>query len=846
MVVIRENPADLFFLPFLPTRCTGYSKLSGGCEVRVLRLIFTVLCLAATGAGWCGAQEQNRETVSGKRLASYKRAPKAAVAKNSGAAGGVHTTAGTTSSSTSANAHTPASGGGKPEASHPAAIPAPSRSISNGNRGGMIPRDRRGISGNDFQPASMFDALTRHLQPVVTTVEVRARVGELETSEPAPFETGGQDVLASAGTFGDVSRYLQTLPGVVATSDLSNEVLVRGGHPMENLFVVDGIEIPNINHMATMGTTGGFGPMIDSGVIQSVKLFTGGYDARYPERLSSVTEIHTLDPEHLTTHLEADAGIQGFGGLLERGVRGGDLLVSAHHGLLDIMNSVGISGLPSYTNQFARYRHNDSQGNRLTLLEIAGWDSLKVSPCETDTLETSSIDSQYTGWRETTGAEWQHIFSSHAFGMGTVTDSEQVEHIGQQEQILVPSKVTFKYIPCPIPASVFTPTPVYTESTDDGFNSASYRFELSGTRISFSAGSAFWLQRPHFNIDQPLGAYSPYSVDPVRRDSTSFASDFSSGETGTFAEATAHPLKSLSLSAGGRLQTFAFGDHTTITPRLSARYSISEHVSVHAAFAQYAQMPPFVYLLSYAENRTMLPMRDTHEIVGMDLGILPDSEIHVEAYNKIYRDIPSSTEYPQVNLHDMVDMLSQQFVWLPMNSFGEGKASGIEISDLTRVRSSLVVRGSLAYSRAMFAGNDGVVRPSNFDFPWIANIAGLKRFGRGYEIAGRYGYATGRPYTPYDMPDSLAQNRPIYDVMHMNSMRVQPYGRLDVQMNKDAIVHKLHMEIYAGVNNVLNRSNFLAYVWLTRDHPSSKTRNPVDEIDQMSIFPNAGIRYIFR
>jgi outer membrane receptor protein involved in Fe transport len=237
----------------------------------------------------------------------------------------------------------------------------------------------------------------------------------------------------------------------------------------------------------------------------------------------------------------------------------------------------------------------------------------------------------------------------------------------------------------------------------------------------------------------------------------------------------------------------------------------------------------------------MAPMRDIHEVIGMDVGLVPSSQIRIEAYNKKYSNIPASTEYPSVDLHDMVDTLGQQFVWLPMNSGAVGKSSGIEVSDLTRIGSSLVLRGSVAYSRAMFAGLDHVSRPSNFDFPWIANVEGLKRFGRGYEVSSRYGYATGRPYTPFDFPDSMAQNRPIYDVNRMNALRVPYYGRLDAQMNKDAQVHHVHLEIYAGVNNILDRSNFLTYVWMPRMKGAS---HKVDEIDQMPIFPNGGIRYI--
>ena len=692
---------------------------------------------------------------------------------------------------------------------------------------------------------SVFDGLSRGIHPVITSVEVRADSSELADSDPEPFQAGSLDIVSTAGTFGDVSRYIQTLPGVVATSDLSNEVLVRGGHPMENLFLVDGIEVPNINHLATMGTTGGFGPMIDSGVIQGVKVYTGGFDASYPERLSSVTEIRTLSPEFLTSHVEADLGIQGFGGLAEKAVRGGDLLVSAHHGLLEMMNSVGLGGLPSYSNEMGRYRHTDSSGNRLTILHLAGWDSVEVAPCEADPEETSTIDSQYSGWRETTGAEWQQVYSSHSFGVASVSDSEQVEHIHQQEQLVTPTDL-IKYYTCPVPLSVLKPTPVYMEDSNDGFDTANYRYEFSSSRISVSAGSSFWLDRPNFQIDQPIGAFSPYSVLPVRVDSTSFASNFSTGETGSYVQVTAHPLRGFTFSAGTRVQTFAFGNHQTINPRASVRYSLGEHVSFNAAFAGYAQMPPFAYLLSYPGNRTMSPMRDRHEILGMDLNIIPSSQIHIEAYNKPYSDIPASTEYPAVTLHDMVDMLGHQFVWLPMDSQGRGNSSGIEVSDLTHMKDKLIVRASLAYSRAMFAGADHIVRPSNYDFPWIANVESLVRFGRGYELSSRYGYSTGRPYTPYDMADSQAQNRPIYDVSQMNRLRVPYYARMDAQMNKDALVHHLHLEIYAGVNNIFNRANFLSYVWMPREDNRAHPKSPVAEIDQMSIFPTFGLRYIFR
>ncbi len=684
----------------------------------------------------------------------------------------------------------------------------------------------------------------------MTTVKVESTPAESDKSQPQPFVAGGAEITSSAGAYGDLSRFLQVLPGVVATSDISNEIVVRGGQPMENLFLVDGIEAPNINHIATLGTTGGFAPMIDSGAVQSVSILTGGYDASLPERLSSVTEIYTLDDAQNRGRLEGDLGIEGLGGLAEGRLSGGDLLTSAHRGIMDaIGNNMGINGIPTYTNEFSRFRRPAASGDQFSALNLAGWDAISVTPCSHDAEETSTIDSQYNAWRETTGAAWRHVYSPTSFAVINASDSEQVEHIDQEDQILDPANLAEAAAgkgPCP-PASVAIAdaVPVYAENSNSAFSTAGFRYEQEKSHLMLSGGGAVWLERPHYRIDQPIGAYSPYSAALTRADSTSFHSDSSTVETGAYLNLSLHPTKALSLSTGGRLQTFAFGSHLTVTPRASARYELAENLGVYAAFAGYAQMPPYVYLLAYPGNHSMTAMRATHEVGGLDYTFARVAQIRVEAYNKVYRDMPAATEYPSVTLENMVDMLGQQFVWLPMSSGGKGDASGVELSDFLRIGSRFTMRASAAYSRAKFAGLDGTLRPGNFDSPWIVNAAGLEQLGRRYEISARYGYATGRPYTPFDLPDSTAQNRPIYAVSEMNAVRAPFYSRLDTQLNKGIAIRGTLLELYGGAENLLNRQNFLSYVWLPRFHSDSNAL-PVQELYQIPIFPTFGIRFIAR
>jgi hypothetical protein len=696
------------------------------------------------------------------------------------------------------------------------------------------------------QPASLFDAVTNQLTSLTTTIEVKAFANSIETGGPEPHLAGGQDILTSAGTFGDISRYLTLFPGVVSSSDLSNQMLVRGGHPVENLFLVDGIEVPNINHLANANSTGGLGPMIDAAAIQGLKMYTGGFDANFPERLSSVTEFHTLDTGFTPKHTELDLGIQGVGGLAERRLFGGDMLVSAHHGLVNLVSSsVGMDGVPSYSNALSRFRRRAASGDALTLLNVFGVDSISVTPCASDTVETSTINSTYHGWRETTGGEWQHLYSAHAFGVLNISDSEQVEHIHQEDQAINPLTAAAARFACPIPSNLTHTTPVYREDSNNAFSAAKYSFEFGRSRMSLFAGSSLWLQRPHLQVAQPEGSFSPYEDTMMRADSTSFTSRLAVGESGTYGQMLFHPTRGLSLGAGGRVQTFAFGDHTTITPRLNAGYRVGERAGLHVAYGGYAQLPPFAYMLAYPVNRSLAPMRVTHQVVGMDVGFGPLSLLRVEAYNKNYSAIPAATEYPAVTMHTMVDMLGEQSVWLPMTSGGRGAASGIELSDRARIGSRLQLQGSVAYSRARFAGIDGVLHPSNFDFPWIVNGAGVVRLGHGMIASSRYGYASGRPYTPFNLTASQAQNRPIYDLARLNVPRAPYYSRLDAQLNKEARLRNMVVELYCGVDNVLNRYNFLSYAWMPLDHAAAVSER-VGTLWQTPIFPNFGLRVVMR
>ena len=155
-----------------------------------------------------------------------------------------------------------------------------------------------------------------------------------------------REILKSAAALQDVSRYVQGLPGVViGTNDFRNDIIVRGGSPLENLFLVDNVEIPNINAFANFASAGGTVSLLDAELLQDVTFLTGGYPAPYINRTSSVLQITQREGNRKKFGGWATVGFAGAGAILEGPINSGkgSWVVSARRSFLDLFTQdVGI------------------------------------------------------------------------------------------------------------------------------------------------------------------------------------------------------------------------------------------------------------------------------------------------------------------------------------------------------------------------------------------------------------------------------------------------------------------------------------------------------------------------
>jgi hypothetical protein len=285
---------------------------------------------------------------------------------------------------------------------------------------------------------------------------------------------------------------------------------------------------------------------------------------------------------------------------------------------------------------------------------------------------------------------------------------------------------------------------------------------------------------------------------------------------------------------------YPFASATRVSPRLSADYTMSSRLMLRGSVGQYYQQPFYLFLTAYPENRSLKPFRADHYVGGVTFYPDRSTRISVEAYRKNYRDYPVSSQIPSLSLANVGDTFAVRDILFPMTSSGRGVATGIELYVERRADAASRWNGeaNLAFSRARYAGRDGVLRPGSFDYPVVANVAGGYRVSPAWSVSARMSYLAGRPFTPVDLAASTAQRRAVYDLARVNAERAPDYFRLDVRVDRRFRLGDRPVSIFAGAQNVTNRKNVAGYTWDRRN-------NMVRISEQLGVFPIVGLEWPF-
>ena len=203
-----------------------------------------------------------------------------------------------------------------------------------------------------------------------------------------------------------------------------NEIIVRGGIPGENLFLMDNIEIPNPNHFGEQGTGGGPINMVNTFMVRRVDFYAGAFSAKYGDKASSVMDIKLREGSEERFKGEAEMGMSGAGSLLEGRLPSvnGSYLFSARKSFLDlIIKSTGLTAVPHYHNLQGKIVLNINPANKLIINGIYGADKINIEDEGTVGYSRGAENVDYQGDQYATGMTLQTFWSKKMFSNTTVS-----------------------------------------------------------------------------------------------------------------------------------------------------------------------------------------------------------------------------------------------------------------------------------------------------------------------------------------------------------------------------------------------------------------------------------------
>ena len=199
---------------------------------------------------------------------------------------------------------------------------------------------------------------------------------------------GIDEIEKNPGGNRDISKVIQSYPGVASTPAFRNDVIVRGGGPNENRFYIDNVEIPYLNHFSTQGSSGGPVGIINVDFVQSVDFLSGAFPASKGNALSSILNFTFIDGNKDKMKYRATVGASDLG-LTLNGPAGekGTLLVSVRRSYLKFLfSALKLPFLPTYTDFQLKYKIRLDPKNELTILGLGAKDdfSLNLKANETE------------------------------------------------------------------------------------------------------------------------------------------------------------------------------------------------------------------------------------------------------------------------------------------------------------------------------------------------------------------------------------------------------------------------------------------------------------------------------
>ncbi len=638
------------------------------------------------------------------------------------------------------------------------------------------------------------------LQEVKVVVNRSVSVASVETPNSIQ-KLSTEEIKNNPGGNFDISRVIQVLPGVGGTAGTGggfrNDLIIRGGGPNENVFYLDGIEIPVINHFSTQGASGGPTGILNVSFIEDATLSSSSFNARYDNALSSVLQFKQRDGNadkfQGNVRLSSTELAGTFEGPLSKKTT---FLASVRRSYLQILFSlIDLPIRPNYWDFQYKVTHKFNKKTTLTAIGVGAIDEFYFGvPKESDAskeyiLRANPLINQ---WNYTVGVSLKRLLDN---GYMNISLSRNMfdNQLDRYEDGRSEDKSALV------------------------FNSQSWEIE-NKLRLDVNKFKGNW--------EYSYGAvaqYVKYTNDffnLVRRQpevKVQFNTAINFFKYGAFTQVSRRFLnEKLNISAGLRMDGNSFTNNNpleTLSPRASLSYQIADKWRLNASAGRYYKIPIYT-VLGFNQNQNFVNqdndyIQSDHLVAGIEFIPTPQTRITVEAFNKKYNNYPVSllTGISLANQGGDFGAIGNE----ETKSTGIGLSRGIEFFFQQKLTKNFFGVLSFTYFKSEFAGRDGKLIPSAWDTRTLLSTQLGYKFKKGWEVGAKWLYQGGAPFTPFDL-DASRRNYALLgvgtlDYSKLNTQRLRAFNRLDFRLDKKWNYKKTTLDVFMDFQNLLLTKN---------------------------------------
>ena len=712
---------------------------------------------------------------------------------------------------------------------------------------------------NSVRTTTLDFALVEESTTLDQVVITASPFNKREESPVSLRTISSSEIYRNPGGNRDISNVIQILPGVASSASFRNDIIVRGGAPNENRFYLDGIEVPNINHFATQGSSGGPVGMINVNFIREVDFYAGAFPANRGNALSSIIEFKQIEgnDEGLKGTFmlgSSDAGITFDGPIGDKST----FILSARQSYLQLLfKTLGLPFLPTYNDFQYKQTIKVNDKNRITIIGLGAIDDFTLNTSANDGLEDEEVirRNNYilgnlpvnTQWNYAVGANWKH-FGTNSFQNVVVSrnhlNNRAVKYQGNIEQ---PENLILDY------RSQEIENKVRLENT----------IRENGWKLNMGLG--------YENAIYTNSTYNQIVLDGAVN-VIDFESRLPVNKFAVFSQVSKELVKNrLMVSLGLRMDWNDYSEEMSnpfdqLSPRLSASYALSEKLNANFNVGRYFQLPPYT-IMGYRDSNALLANKENnityiqadHFIAGLEFSPSLLSKVTVEGFYKNYDNYPFLTRdsLSLANLGGDFGVIGNE----PVTSTSFGRTYGLELLVQQKLLSSVYGILSYTFVRGEFSDKNDELINSSWDNRHILNITAGKKFKNDWELGMKFRFVGGAPYTPYDREQSATIDvwniiqQGVFDWDQLNSERNDATHGLDIRLDKKWYFEKWAVNAYIDIQNIYNfQAVSQPFLDVNRDDSGNPIEDPINpgsyelsEIENVSgtVLPSIGLMIDF-